>query len=100
MLDIYCLSKQKEVAFKVMNYSSLQSNSCLLNLALSSINGHCNIPQDPKQDLKIKEALHALCIRIRTFQARASMEKDCVWIQFWLLEQDYLCGGATSNRGR
>ena len=36
-LETYCLSRQKAMAFKVMYYSSLQSNSNLLNLVLSSM---------------------------------------------------------------
>ena len=52
------------MAFLVMYYSSLQSNSSLLNLVLSSMKWlrHCHILQDPKQDLQIKGAL---CIRLQ-----------------------------------
>ena len=36
-LDTYCLSRQKAMEFKVMNYFSLQTNPSSLNLVLSSM---------------------------------------------------------------
>ena len=36
-VNTYCLSRQKAMAFKVMYYFSLQSNSGLLSLVLSSM---------------------------------------------------------------
>ena len=62
--------------FKVMYYSSLQSNSSLLNLVLSSIKWPLPDPTRPKEDLKIKEA--ASIYGYKPIQALASMEKKIV----------------------
>ena len=73
----HCLSRKTTVAFKVM-YSlfSLQSNSNLLNLVLSSMKWSLPYPiQDPKQHLKIKETLY---IGILTFSISSIYGKKCI----------------------
>ena len=67
------------MAFKVM-YSlfSLQSNSNLLNLVLSSMKWSLPYPiQDPKQHLKIKETLY---IGIPTFSISSIYGKKCITV--------------------
>ena len=52
-LDSYCVSREKAMAFIVMFYFSLQSNSSLLKLVLLSMKWSLPYPARPKIRLRI-----------------------------------------------